>query len=359
MRDPHDPADARLIRRPAPQTASATPEEDTVRLRRRPGPAARRPPGAAAWLGGIAIGMLLAGLGAWALWPAARPPAPPPALPAPPPTPAVVARPAPAPAFAIRTATRTQILAADPGTLAVFRYAANPNIVVLDFPTLREQGLMLDRVAALVEKSGLPRDRVLPWAELLAAIHKHGDTVSTYYYGHDYSAAALARFFALAQQDHRRLNPQEQQLHALLDQLGWLRPGVRAGLITLPKVGANRYVTTAADDAILTHELSHGEYFSNPAYAAYVQKFWHDGLTADQRAAIRRFLGGEEYDITQHELVVNEMQAYLMFTHNKEFFRAKDIGISPAERARIEHNFLAGMPPGWLRTRLAKLSGQK
>jgi len=90
-----------------------------------------------------------------------------------------------------------------------------------------------------------------------------------------------------------------------------------------------------------------------------VQRFWRDGLTAGQRAAIRRFLGSEEYDITQHELVVNEMQAYLMFTHDKDFFRAGDIGITPAKRVRIEHDFLAGMPPGWLRNRLAELSARR
>ena len=276
------------------------------------------------------------------------------------PPPAATARPAPAPpAFAIRTATQEQILDAAPTALAVFRFAANPNIVVLDFATLREQGLMLDRVAALVEKSGLPRDQVVPWARLLDVIRAHGDTVSTYYYGHDYSAAALARFFALAAQDHRHLNAQEERLHALLRQLGWLRPGVTAGLISLPKVGANRYVTRSASDAILTHESSHGEFFSNPAYAAYVEQFWHNGLTAAERTAMRRFLASEEYDTTQHELVVNEMQAYLMFTRNKEFFRASDVGLTPAERRRIEHRFLAGMPPSWLRDRLTQLDARQ
>lgn len=393
MGDPPDPADARIIRRAgasvrsrASGAPSSHPEDDTVRVKPRGASAvsvlAQRP--MLPWIGGTAIGLLLAALFAWGLWPGGQPvhhprpgtPAvgviavPHPAAPAvvsPPAPPATVtaspsalpgqAGPAAAP-FAIRTATRRQILAEAPATLAVFRYASNPNIVVLDFPTLREQGLMLDRVAALVEKAGLPRERVVSWAELLAKIHAHGDTVGTYYYGHDYSAAALARFFALARQDHRHLNAQEQRLHALLVQLGWLRPGVTAGLITLPKAGANRYVTPIALDVILTHELSHGEFFSNPAYAAYVYRFWQDGLTAAQRAGVRRFLASEEYDITQHEVVVNEMQAYLMFTRNPEFFRAADIGITPDERVRLERAFLAGMPPGWLRDRLAALNAR-
>ncbi len=381
MRDPSDPADARLIRRAGgavrPRVPSADPD-DTVRLKRpfRAGTAGLSP--LLPWIGGGALGLLLAAVLAWVLWPGPRhvlpspihpPPAAAPLVAAPPAAPgrisgsappaaAPATTAAPAPAFAIRTATRQQILAATPTTLAVFRYASNLNIVVLDFPTLREQGLMLDRVAALVEKAGLPRDRVVSWPELEAVIHAHGDTIATYYYGHDYSAAALARFFALAERDHRRLNPEEQALHALLDQLGWLRPGVVAGLITLPRVGANRYVTAAACDVILTHELSHGEFFSNPAYAAYVQRFWDRELTAAQRAGMRRFLASEEYDIHSHEVVVNEMQAYLMFTRAPEFFRATDIGITPAERVRLEKTFLAGMPPGWLRDRLAALNAE-
>ena len=96
---------------------------------------------------------------------------------------------------------------------------------MLDFPTLLQQGLMLDRVAALVEKAGLPRDRVLTDTELDAAIRARGDTIATFYYGHDYPAAALARFFTLADRDHVALNGQEQKLRALLRQLGWLAPG--------------------------------------------------------------------------------------------------------------------------------------
>ena len=324
---------------------------------------------------GLAGGALIAGVVAWALWPRTAPMLPPPlALPtAPRPAPVRVAAspPAspvassgplvapgtapPAPAFVIRAATRRQILADNPAHLAVFRYAPNSNIVVLDFPSLRMQGLMLDRVAALIEKAGLPRDRVISWARLRRVIVAGGDTISTYYYGHDYSAAALASFFALAAAEHRTLNPQEQRLHALVAQLGWLRPGVNAGLITLPRQGANKYVTGTARDVILTHELSHGEFFSNPAYRAYVRRFWHQDLTAPQRAAIRHFLGTEEYDTGDETLMMNEMQAYLMFTRNPEFFSAHDVGMTPAQRRALETRFLAGMPVGWLRNRLVAL----
>ena len=94
---------------------------------------------------------------------------------------------------------------------------------------------MLDRVAALVEKAGLPRDRVLSDPDLLAAIHERGDTIETFYYGHDYPASALARFFQLADQEHVQLNQQEETLRALLNQLGWLKPGANGALITIPR----------------------------------------------------------------------------------------------------------------------------
>jgi len=344
-------------------------------------PPARSVP-AFAWVGGSAIGLAAVVLLIWLVWPSAPGPAPtarvippapsavtplatarPAAPSAPPPatrslTPAPAAGPATVAGFVIRAATRQQILDDQPDQLAVFRYAANPAILVLDFPSLDEQGLMFDRVAALVEKAGLPRERVVSWVHLRAAIAAHGDTIGTYYYGNDYSAAALARFFALAAADHRTLNPQEQHLRALLDGLGWLRPGVRAGLITLPREGANRYVTRTARDVILTHELSHGEFFSNPAYAAYVRRFWRIALSAAQRDAMRRFLGSEEYDTSQHTLVVNEMQAYLMFTRNPAFFSAADIGMTVAERARLQRAFAAEMPAGWLRDRLAALNAR-
>jgi len=396
------------------------PENDTVRIRLAPGrirptvpepsgrsPTTKAPPSPPAgprtpfsvWMVGVlAVCVLGVGLGGWLLWSHSSAPPPAPPLPAavrpgaPPvgpspgaPQPAaapvgaatVAAPPAPqaaaplpaaapatapaasftgAPAFVIRTANRRQILADQPDHLAIFRFAANPRIVVLDFPSLRMQGLMLDRVAALIEKAGLPRDRVVDEADLLAAIHAHGDTISTYYYGHDYSAADLARFFALAEEDHIALNPEEQRLHALMSQLGWFAPGVRAALITLPRLGANPYVTREARDVILTHELSHGEFFSDPAYAAYVREFWRNDLTASERAGMRRFLGKEEYDTTDRELMLNEMQAYVMFTRDPAFFRAADIGISDARRAALQRSFLAGMPQGWLKDRLARLN---
>jgi hypothetical protein len=77
------------------------------------------------------------------------------------------------------------------------------------FPSLAAQGATLNRAAALVEKAGLPRDRLLDGVELAAAIARSGDTPETWYLGHDYRSADLARFFALAERDRVALTEAE------------------------------------------------------------------------------------------------------------------------------------------------------
>jgi hypothetical protein len=279
--------------------------------------------------------------------PSAPVPAPPPA---PSPAPGPTLRP---PAIPIRTAGEQEILHHVSAGLTVFRFADDARILVLDFASLEQQGLMLDRVAALIEKAGTPRNRVLNDAQLTQAIRAGGDTVATYYYGHDYSAESLQRFFADADHQQIRLDPQEATLRRLLHQVGWLLPGKQAGLISIPAVGANAYVTLSARAAILHHELSHGLFFSDPAYAAFVHDFWKSALTPEERAGVRRFLGSEGYDTTDEELMYNEMQAYLMFTRDPEFFTPARVGMTPRRLAILQEQFLRGMPTGWLHDALA------
>jgi len=295
--------------------------------------------------------------------PAALPVSPPVAGVAPPTVPppsAAVAPPAALPpAFTILTADQAAIDADRPAGMTVFRFADDPSIVVLDFASLRAQGLMLNRVAAFVEKAAAPRDYVLNDAQLNALIRAGGDTMETFYYGHDYSAASLARFFAAAAQQNIRLRPQEEALHRLLDQLGWLAPGVRAALISVPRVGANATVTPEARRVILRLELAHGAYFSDPLYAAYVHAFWGLALSDAEREAIRRFLRAEEYDARDPALVENEMQAYLMFTRDSEFFTPADIDMTPRRLAELQNSFHSNMPHGWLRELLGRAMQQQ
>lgn len=316
-----------------------------------PVPVAGRPALASsrrAWLaaaGVVGVGCLAGGL--WRLLsPGAE--APPARAPAPP---AAVAP--PAPEFAIRTASEAQILDHVAAGLTVFRFADHQRILVLDFATLRQQGLMLNRVAALIEKAGSPRNRVLTDAELAAAIRAGGDTVETYYYGHDYSAASLQRFFRLLDGEHIEADPEEARLRRLLEQEGWLAEGAQGGLISIPAIGAHPDITRSARATILHHELSHGVFFSDPAYAGYVAGFWQSGLSGAERDAVRGFLGSEGYDTGYEELMYNEMQAYLMFTRDPAFFRPENVKMTPERLAEVQSGFLGAMPAGWLRQALA------
>jgi hypothetical protein len=257
-------------------------------------------------------------------------------------------RPGP-PAIPIQVGTEAAMFADVPAALSVFRFGDNPRVLVLDFPDLNQQGVMLNRVAALIEKAGPPRERVLTDAELAAAIEKSGDTPDTYYYGHDYSAASLARFFALADRDHLVLNEQEERLRRLARQEGWLAPGAVGGLITLTTVGSAPDIDARARQVILHHELSHGEYFTNATFAAWVHTFWREALTDEDRAAFRRFLGGEGYDIQEEDVMMNEMQAYLMQTRDARYFSAELLGLPEDRVEQLQAAFLKGMPTGWLR----------
>lgn len=337
--------------------------DDTIRIA--PGPA--KPPSLLtsrrAWIAGAGIlgtACLLRGVSSLVLTPRAPPVAPvavrtpvPPIAAAPEPALAPQAAPSSPPGLQIRTATEQEILRDVPSGLTVFRFADDQRILVLDFASLQQQGMMLNRLAALIEKSGQPRDRVLTDAELAAAIRADGDTPETYYYGHDYSAASLRRFFALADAANLPLDPEEETLRRLLHQVDWFNPDAQAGLISIPAVGADANVTLTARGTILHHELSHGMFFGDPAYATFVHAFWQSALTGGERGNVRRFLGSEGYDTNYEELMYNEMQAYLMFTRDPEFFTPARVGMTAQRLADLQTQFLRGMPTGWLSEALA------
>jgi hypothetical protein len=266
-----------------------------------------------------------------------------------PPMPPTAATPIDFPPLPVETATVQQIRVHEAADLSVIRLAENPRIVVLDFASLSRQRNMLDRVAALIEKVNLPRDRILNKGELESAVQAGGEDDAGFYYGHDYSYASLVRFFAIADRDHVVLTQEEVTLRRLLGSLGWTTPCVAAGLISVPRVGANGNVTMAARDTILPHELSHGEYFSNPAYAAYVHHFFLTVMTPPEQEAFRNFLVEEGYDPSSVELIENETQAYLLFTPDPRFFSLPEVHMTPARRAELRIAFLVGMPAGWLK----------
>jgi hypothetical protein len=226
----------------------------------------------------------------------------------------------------------------------LIRYAGNPAIFLIDFPTLAAQGAALNRVAALVEKAGLPRDRVLSEAEMVAAIARTGESAATFYFGHNYRGADLARFFALAERDGLALSPAEAWLRAqYLLARGLVTIGQEIVLLSLAAPGPE--MDEAGRATILRHELSHGRFGTDAAYAAHIREAWTTRFTEADRAAFRAFLGREGYDTAIEELVIDEAQAYLLHTPDPRFFTADHLGVTEADLVRLRGLMRQGMPP--------------
>ncbi len=225
----------------------------------------------------------------------------------------------------------------------LLRLATNPAIFLIDYPTMEAQGAALNRVAALVEKAGLPRDRVLTEAEMAEAIARAGDTPATFYFGHNYRGADLARFFRLAERDGLALSPAEDWLRAQFRLARGLVPmGQEIVLLSLAAPGAQ--MDAAGRATILHHELSHGRFGTDPAYAAHVRQVWHNRFAEADRAAFRQFLGREGYDTGIEALVIDEAQAYLLHTPDPRFFTPAHLGLEAAEVERLRGLMREGMP---------------
>ena len=230
---------------------------------------------------------------------------------------------------------------------ALFRLDVDPAVLVLDFPDLHPQALMLNRVAALIEKAGMPHDEILTETDLQGRIRQAGKEPDRYYYGHDYRAADLARFFRLAESQHMPLNPYETWLRDFLEREGWMKDGAVGALISIPGLVGD--IDANARTVIFRHELSHAVYFTDPAYVALTQHLWNDMLTGEERAAIRAFLGKDGYDTADEDLMANEGQAYLIHTLDPRYFTPAAIGMSPARAAALRASFIAAIPKAWLR----------
>jgi hypothetical protein len=236
------------------------------------------------------------------------------------------------------------LLAAPTDTPSLWRFSANPKIYVAIFPSLHMQAMALNRVAAFVERPDVPRNHVLTDKALMAVMGHTPTMFDTYYYGHDYRRADLNRFHDVAYLDGAELNDDERHLFSRLLKAGFLADD-DAALITLPPHG-DGLLDPSARATILHHELAHGAYFTDPAYAAYVEHFW-TSLSEPERTAFRQFLEGEGYDSGNDDLMRNETQAYLVFTADPRMFDPNRIGVP--EALSLRRRFIDGMRLDWLR----------
>lgn len=278
----------------------------------------------------------------------------------PPPAPAAPAPAKASPLSAIesRALSISELLAGNSGDWRVARLRENRQILVIEFPNLAEQGAAMNRLAALLEKAGTPRDRVLSDAELAALIARNGDNAQTFYGGHDYESESIARFFRLATAQRQALTRQEERLRQVLVQTGLLGEEVSGpavtglqAVITFTAIQADDPATPADEavderrrESVLRHEFSHGRFFTRPAYREHCRKFWRGTLTTMQREAIRTHLAKLGYDRSNEELMLNEAQALLMHTPDTRAFDAATVGIAPGELAALRRRFWKDAP---------------
>ncbi len=233
---------------------------------------------------------------------------------------------------------------------------------MIEFPNLLEQGRAFNRAAAFIEKKGSARDRVLTDLELAELVNKSGDSTETFYFGHDYTAEQLRQFFAQSSKQELVLNPQELRLRVLLQEAKLLQEGAvetkssaeppatsqqvvisfTALQVDDPATKADEGVDALRRESTLRHELSHGEFFTRPAYQKQSWNFWQKKLNEAERAMFRRMLAGMDYDPDNEELMANETQALLMHTPDRRAFDAGSLGVTPAQlqdlRARFERS---------------------
>jgi len=279
---------------------------------------------------------------------AAIDPAPAPAAPsAPAPAPGL---PEPAEARIVPPLMSAEEIVTRPGEgLALARLAPLPKVLVIDFPSLAAQGAALNRVAALIEKAGFSRARVVSQTRLAERVSRRGGSLDTCYFGHNYDTRGLARFFRLAVGSEEGLSEAEAALEAILLATGALATGPEghvAGAAIAYVISIARMEGGAAHDlrrAILRHEAGHAVYARRPAYRAHVAAFWNEEMTPAQREAFRVFLMGAGYDVTDAALVRDEMQAYLHYTPSPAMLDDAALGLPEGSLADLRTRFAAGL----------------
>lgn len=249
-----------------------------------------------------------------------------------------------------------QILENQSSVVKVFAYQGRPLIALIDFPDLLAQGRMFNRLVALIERIGAPRERVLSNEELARFIQSTGRSEASFAYGNDFLVAELVVFFNLADLGSIDLTAEERALREyLLEQRlmvvrnGFyqaLRPG--AVILSLPQVkagvGGLPAVTSLARLTILAHELAHAEYYTSRTYANYCRHFWAEVMSEAERLAFTRFLAKGGYNPDNREMMINEMQAYLMHTPDERAFNPQMLGLKGSQVEMLREKFRKGYP---------------
>jgi hypothetical protein len=256
------------------------------------------------------------------------------------------------------TLSLSEFLAGSSQDWRVARLQENTAVLVVEFPNLAAQGAAMNRMAALLEKADAPRDRVLDDAALAALIARNGDNSQTFYQGHDYDGIGLSRFYALVDKQSQALTGEEARIRHVLVEHGLLtespegvRPVGAQAVITFtaiqkddPATPVDETIDERRRESVLRHEISHGRFYTRPAYREHCRRFWRETLTEPQREGFRRYLATLGYDRHDDELMLNEAQAFLLHTPDTRAFNAQGVGIPEDVLAELRTRFWRTLP---------------
>lgn len=224
--------------------------------------------------------------------------------------------------------------------IKLYRIQDQPGLSVLHLPDAGAQGRMFARIAVLIERHGMPRDAIATPVAVAAHARRYGGGPTDVTAGNNLRGRDLARFFELARQQKTPLSPDELKLRDWLVAWGfiasiggrWAVVEPERFLVTVPGLGDG--IDAAIRAAILRHEIGHWRYFSDARYAAHCRDFWRTGLSADERTAITKRLVELGYD-PRDEILIDEMQSYLLHTDVENGLLAPALGLDSARLADL------------------------
>jgi hypothetical protein len=149
------------------------------------------------------------------------------------------------------------------------------------------------------------------------------------------------------------LKPQERRLLAIMVNAGLIvkstpyeAVALNKALITVSRMAPvdHKLLKLAPDDrvlsaAIFAHEISHGDFFTKRVYRDQSWQFWNKLLSENERQRWTVLLRRMGYDVSNEELLVNEVQALLMHTPDSRVFSASHLMITDGELANQRDRF--------------------
>ena len=257
----------------------------------------------------------------------------------------------------VKRLSKSEILAAVTDKCAVYFLRNNPRVLVLDFPTIREQARVFGRIIMFVERGGTSKTKVMTVPEVEKWLAQNAEKLESLTMGNNFRAGELARFFNTARFQGEPLTVHETSLYNWLLELQVLREELGVSivqpefvLISFPQASTvpgcvSCTVTPALRNVVLEHELSHARFATDIVYQNYVVWFWSQAISAATRSKFIQFLRKRGYDSNLPELLANEMQAFLMHTPDAAIFSAGQLGITESELNDLRENFKAGLFP--------------